>query len=221
MFPNWTFSHYPASSTLWSEVIRILPSVLWFLLVTFVVARFYRQIKEQVLPRLSGIEFGGVKLSLVEASIDAAIELGTSTHSWKVDVTDTQKKRAMDRVKVHWRVFQKATFLWLDDHPENNINERKLFRKLGVTIDIATTNQEALELAVRGDHDLIISDIGRDQQDETGLDFLEQLQKKGVPTPLIFYVGTAKPGVPPGAFGLTALPTELLELTMDVLRDPS
>jgi hypothetical protein len=48
---------------------------------------------------------------------------------------------------------------------------------------------------------------------------LPRLREAGFHQPVIFYVGRVDPGagVPPGAFGLTNRPDQLLQLTIDAL----
>jgi hypothetical protein len=70
---------------------------------------------------------------------------------------------------------------------------------------------------------MIISDIDRaypEPNPRAGLDMLPRLAEAGVHLPVVFYVGRLDPaaGVPPGAFGVTNRPDELLNLTLDALE---
>jgi len=91
---------------------------------------------------------------------------------------------------------------------------------MGVFVESTTTNAQArLVLNDPAEHvDVVISDIGRDSG-ESGLELLNS--NPGVTTPpVIFYVGTVNDdrGVPPGSFGITARPDELLDLVMDAIE---
>jgi CheY-like chemotaxis protein len=106
----------------------------------------------------------------------------------------------------------------VDDHPENNQNERQMFRQLKVEVDSATSTEEALRMVRNGNYDLVLSDMNREGDATAGLTFLAQLRKEKT-TPVIFYVGVSETkGVPAQAFGITNRPDELLHLTLDALE---
>lgn len=72
---------------------------------------------------------------------------------------------------------RQAQILWVDDHPESNANERRMFRQLGAEADIAKSTDEALEMLCHGGYDLIFSDMTRGDQATAGLDLLRQLRR--------------------------------------------
>lgn len=202
------------------DLTKLVPAVLWFLFVVGVVCLFYRPIRQELLPRLSGLNFMGVEFSFVEASIDAAIELAKKSPQWKVDISPEEKERAIARAKRHVGLFKGASFLWVDDHPENNLNERKMFRQLGAEIDIARSSDEALEMLGSDAYDIVMSDMDRNGNATAGLEFLSDFRKVSRTTPVIFYIGVVDPakGTPARAFGITNRPDELLHLTLDCLE---
>jgi CheY-like chemotaxis protein len=118
------------------------------------------------------------------------------------------------------KIFRNVQILWLDDHPENNLNERRMFRQLNAEIDIAKSTEEALEILKSSHYDLVISDMARGNEATAGLEFLEEFRKRNKMTPVIFYVGVYEPGkgVPGQSFGITNRPDELLHLTLDALE---
>ena len=201
-----------------AELIKILPSILWFFLAAAVLVLFYKPIRDDLLPNLSGFKAAGVELSFVKESIDAAIELAEKSPQWTVIVSPADKERTLRRAKKHLAIFRDARILWVDDHPENNLNERRMFRQLKVEIDSATSTDEAMRMVRNGNYDLVLSDMNREGDATAGLKFLEQLRKEQT-TPVIFYVGVSEAkGVPVQAFGITNRPDELLHLTLDALE---
>lgn len=208
------------AGTIALELVKLIPSVLWFCLVTILIVMFYRPIRDDLLPRLSGFNVMGVEFSFVQESLDAALELAEKNPQWKVDVSREQKERALNRARHHWKLFRGARILWVDDHPENNINERRMFAQLGAHIDMARSTDEALGQLRAGVYDLAISDMARGDNVVAGLDFLAQFRKENKTTPMIFYVGVldSEKGVPAQAFGITNRPDELLHLTLDTLE---
>jgi CheY-like chemotaxis protein len=202
-------------------LIETIPSLLWFIFVLVFFVLYYKRIRDELLPRLSGTKAAGVEFSFVENSIEAAIEFGEESERWDVKVPAKDKKAALNRARNHLNTFRNAKILWLDDYPENNRNERRMFRQLKADIDIARNSNEALEMLRCDIYDLIVSDIARDDKDDfDGLQFLSELRKTDANTPVIFYVGVmeAGKGVPEHAFGITNRPDELLHLSLDALE---
>jgi len=202
-----------------TELIKIIPGVLWLLFAVAVFWAFYRPLCDELLPHLTTLKAGGVELSFVRESIDAAIELAEKSPQWKVSVSLEDRERVLRRARKHLATFRNAQILWVDDHPENNLNERRMFRQLWIDVDTAKSTEEALGMLQHGNYDLVLSDISRGDDAIAGLKGLEQLRKK-LTTPVIFYVGVFDParGVPPQAFGITNRPDELLHLTLDALE---
>jgi CheY-like chemotaxis protein len=185
-----------------------------------IVLLFYKPIRHELLPNLSGFKAMGVEFSFVKNSISTAIELAEKSEQWKVTIPDEDEKRVLDRVKRHLPLFQDVRVLWIDDNPDSLRNERKMLQRLQVDIDLAQNSAEAKKLLQSGDYDLILSDISRDHDATAGLKFLQEYGKTTERVPFIFYVGTLYPdkGVPAYAFGITNRPDELLHLIMDALE---
>ncbi|MCP4263556.1 MAG: response regulator [Planctomycetes bacterium] len=153
-------------------------------------------------------------------SIDSAIELAEKCPQWKVEVPSRDKEKVLNRTKQHLNIFRDAQILWLDDYPENNINEMRMFRQLKTEVDIAKSTEEALDKLRKSSYDLVISDIARGENAEAGLDFLRKFRRENKATLVIFYIGMFFPekGIPPYAFGITNRPDEMLHLTLDALE---
>ena len=227
------------------ELIKLLPSVLWFVLVVTLIYIFYRPIREYLLPNLSGLKAMGVEkedinlnvkennleISFVKSSLNDAIDFAASRDEelklaekapqWKVKVSEQDKERVLSRAKHHLKIFKDARFLWVDDVPNNNRNESRMFRRLNVDIDIAINTEDALKiLQEQSSYDLVISDIDRSGDKKAGLTFLEKFREFDKNTPVIFYIGVVDPEKlnPKQSFGLTNRPDELLHLTMDALE---
>ena len=126
------------------ELVKLIPSVLWFLLAVVVLILFYRPIRHDLLPNLASLRAGALELSFVRHSLDAALELAEKSPQWKVKVPTQDKERVLRRAKQRAQIFADSRFLWVDDHPENNLNERKMFSQLKVEIDAVKNTEEAL-----------------------------------------------------------------------------
>ncbi len=202
------------------KLIELIPSLLWFFLVVFILLLFYRPIRDNLLPKLGSLKAMGVEILFAADSMDASIELAEKNQRWTVKVSAVDKRRVLNRVKQHLNILKGAQALWVDDCPENNINERRMFRQLETEIDIARSTQEALDILKSGRYDVIFSDMARGENAAAGLEFLEQLRNTDKATPVIFYIGVLDPGkgTPAQAFGITNRPDELLHLTLDALE---
>lgn len=202
------------------ELIIIVPSILWFLFAVVVFSLFYRPIRNELLPYLGSIKAAGIELSFVREAIESAIELAEKSPQWNVVVPNADKEKVLKRIKHHMKILQDVTILWVDDHPENNRNERKMFHQLAVQVDIARSTNDALDMLKHQTYDLILSDMARGDDSTAGIDLLQKLKEANNRTPVIFYVGVLDPtkGIPPLSFGITNRPDELLHLTLDALE---
>jgi len=202
-----------------TTVLNMVPSLLWFAF-ALVVLIFYRKNLTEVFSRLGSFEALGVKFVTVQNSIDAAIDLAEKSPQWKVEIPPTEKRQALRRTRQRVGLFKGVQLLWVDDHPENNLNERRMFHQLGVDIDSAKSTEEALTMLAAAEYDVVFSDMARGDEATAGLDLLRQMRQRGNKAPLIFYMGSFDPdkGIPPRAFGATNRPDELLHLTLDALE---
>jgi CheY-like chemotaxis protein len=128
--------------------------------------------------------------------------------------------------------------LWVDDHPNNNVLERRALEALGVRFTNVTSNTTAQDVLTFSRYDGIVSDLSRDGDgcDKLtsprecakcqALRLLEwmkanpQLDQPGI----IFYTSQDKaklckaPVLEKGAFGVTGEPGELLDLVTRAVR---
>ncbi len=113
------------------------------------------------------------------------------------------------------------TLLWIDDNPHYNQQEQQIIEAIGAKVLIATSSQQALQM-LQSPHniELILSDIGRDNNKKEGLDFVKRLFASSIELPTIFYTlyRDRKKGLPAYTFGLATRPDELLHLVMDVIE---
>jgi len=110
--------------------------------------------------------------------------------------------------------------LWVDDLPANNRAEIQALRGLGLTVDVATSNQEALSYVKTNRYDLILSDIGRapPEAPSDGLKLPELLGAAGVTAPIAFYVGQATASTTQSGQPVFDAPTEVLSWVRNNLK---
>jgi CheY-like chemotaxis protein len=120
------------------------------------------------------------------------------------------------------RQARNATALWVDDRPDNNVNERASLEAIGVSFVLSTSTEDALEKASRRSFHVIISDMGRGVDQTAGYHLLEKLRASGDRTPFIIYVGSRAPGhraeaKQKGALDTTNRPDELFALVLSAI----
>lgn len=117
------------------------------------------------------------------------------------------------------REAEKATILWVDDVPGNNVYERRALEAVGFKFVLASSTDEALDLINKQPFRLIISDLGRPSDRMAGITLLEKLRASGNTTPYIIY-GSARAltireeAQRKGAFDVTNRPDELFQLVV-------
>ncbi len=112
--------------------------------------------------------------------------------------------------------------LWVDDRPEGNVLEREALGLLDIEIGLSRSTEEALAAVRRRDYDLIISDMGRPQDQRAGYTLLDALRREGNRTPYVIYSSVRGPEATRqarehGALGCTNSPQELFSMVTDAL----
>jgi CheY-like chemotaxis protein len=115
-----------------------------------------------------------------------------------------------------------ARILWVDDRPENNLNERRALEALGIHFVISKSTDDALSKIHEAKFDVIISDMGRPPDSQAGYTLLGKLRALGLTIPYIIYAGSRdKEHVAEsrerGALGCTNRPDELFEYVLAAL----
>lgn len=115
-----------------------------------------------------------------------------------------------------------ASVLWVDDNPDNNLYERETFESLGLNIDLSESTTDATKKLQTTNYDVVISDMGRPENDRAGYDLLEQKRQMGNTVPFIIYsYGVEEEHKQAarqrGAFGCTSSPRELYSLVRRAL----
>ena len=208
------------NTTILAEIIKIIPSLLGFCFLLCCLFLFYRPIRDELIPKLGSFKAMGMELSFVREYIEKSIKLAEKSPQWKVRTSSSDKKRVLTRIKRHLNYFKNTRILWVDDHPENNKNEIRMFSELGVEIDPAKDLKEASDLMKHNPYDLVFSDMIHGDNKKAGLDLLDMLFSEKESLSVIFYVGVFDPamGTPARAFGITNRPEELVHLTLDALE---
>lgn len=117
------------------------------------------------------------------------------------------------------RVNQRKRLLWVDDHPDNNVLERRAFESAGFEIALAQNTQQALNLIQAHDFSAIISDMGRAEGPREGYALLQHIRSQGLKVPYFIYSSSnsaehKKEALENGAQAATSDPNELFRLVV-------
>ena len=214
-------------------ITKLLGAIIWPAIVLFVLVRFGSALREFI-ANLGEFSFkgAGFEASGKRKQAEAAAALAAAAVARPEDgaTPETAIKNAREAVQlvadvVTPRVIRRAgrsVVLWVDDRPDNNINERQSLEALGVSFVLATSTDEALDKLKRQSFDAIISDMGRPPDSQAGYTLLEKLRTSGDRTPFIIYAGSRSPEHQAearrrGAVGCTNRPNELFEMVLSVL----
>jgi CheY-like chemotaxis protein len=204
---------------LWKEIIHIFPQVFLFGLLTWI-AWYFRKPLYDLLKKVDGVEYKDLKLSFLSESFNGIIRMADKNSKWNVKVPEKDKERVLKRALELKKKLQGKRFLWVDDCPENNNNERRMFQELGIFCDFAQSTDKALEYVRDYDYDWIVSDMERVGDSKTaGIELILALQKANIDVPVILYVGTLDGRkAPDGAYDITNRPDKLLSLMLSLVE---
>lgn len=112
--------------------------------------------------------------------------------------------------------------LWVDDHPENNADEKRFFEQHKVAVYQVKTSEEALTLLSMYQYRAVISDMNRNGKLLDGFTLVHQMRKRGDRTP--FYLYTYVPSsaqstrlAQEGGQGVATKPKELYTLVLPLM----
>jgi CheY-like chemotaxis protein len=106
--------------------------------------------------RLTSLSLGSVAVSLDAPQIHGALSASLDR------VADERLRRRLESMTEQLVLMRGARVLWVDDHPNEVLGERRILRSLGVEVMTATSTEEAVEVLRRdGDFDLLITDVQR------------------------------------------------------------
>jgi CheY-like chemotaxis protein len=190
------------------EALSVVGVVFAFLLIVFLVLAFrFPDDLQKLLGRMASVEVtkDGLKIALIAQAVQ---------EKEKRQPNDDELRPLVSEIPPDRRV------LWVDDVVSNNRAEIQALRGLGLVVDTATTNAEALSYAEANKYDLVLSDITRSAPESTkaGLALPKTLRAANVDSPPIaFYVATADNPSTESGEPVFDTPTELLRWVRDEL----
>ena len=121
--------------------------------------------------------------------------------------------------------------LWVDDHPQNNLYEKRLFEDRRISVHTVINSADALKLIAIYRYDLVISDMGRGEDRLAGLRLAEAVRERGIKTPFLIYTVQAAGAAAQqaqsdlvaeaGADGLAVTPEEIRRAVLRIFDYPA
>jgi CheY-like chemotaxis protein len=202
-----------------AQIINQVPAILVIALVAAFGFRYRTQIGSFLTSR-SHIKVAAGPWALEVDGSDLQRELAVARPEQPTDpaVGDELARRVAELVPI----IRRASILWVDDDPSATLPERRILHELGFFVNPVASTADAiaaLRTGVAGHpYDLLISDMSRHGNDEAGVDMLKSLREAGLVVPVVFYVLRLREGTPPGSFGITNRPDDLMRLVLDVIE---
>jgi CheY-like chemotaxis protein len=213
-------------------ITNLLGTLTWPGLVLFVLMRFRSSIGE-FFETVSEFSFkgAGMEASLRRRQAEASAALVAATVARrKGDESAEDTAREVESVarlvegssSRALRRAGRATVLWVDDRPENNVRERRSLAALGMNFVISTSTDDALSVMKGQRFDVVISDMGRPPDSQAGYTLLDRLRASGDLTPFVIYASSSHPDHVAearrrGALGCTSRPDELFDCVLSAL----
>jgi CheY-like chemotaxis protein len=200
-------------TTITTQLISIIPTVLWVALIATLILMFRTPIKAQLLPRMTGIKAFGFEATFVKEQLDRAAETAPAG-------SESDRNQVARRAERIAPLLQNAQLLLVNDVPAEMFQVIGILREIGIRVDVVTSTEEALETLTRKPYDVVISDMRRGEVEDAGLRFIRESRARGIYRPTILSVGRYDPnqGTPPYAVGITNRVDELLNLVFDVIE---
>jgi hypothetical protein len=88
------------------ELVKLIPSVLWVILVAILIAVFYRPIRRELLPKMQGIHVFGMSQTKYDAVISDMNRNGVADEGLKF----LTEMRVRNIKLYHWTIFYAAGF---------------------------------------------------------------------------------------------------------------
>ena len=126
---------------------------------------------------------------------------------------DAARERLASAVEI-----KAGRVLWVDDHPDNNVEESLMLTGLGLAITQTTSTEAALRYLGQASYEMLITDLGREGNPAAGLDLLERLPaNSGEMSSLVYTMNAGERADRAIELGATAVVETAGELLEEVL----
>lgn len=146
---------------------------------------------------IKSFQVGPVNFQMQEAAIEAT---ATAARDWQSKAPAQTFDLGRIRETVG-RAFRPAvidnltgrSILWVDDRPANNALAVRALRKFHLDVEEVLNTEAALAAMSRRHFDLVISDMGRGDNNRAGYELLDEIRRRGSMVPFLIFSSSDKP----------------------------
>ncbi len=205
-----------------ASVITAIAAVGWPLVIVFLVWKLLPILKTRLSSGDVTVKMFGVEVSLQDASENFGKQLADLQEKVTQlrSIAEQSHPHSLDTPGSSGPALNEK-ILWVDDHPENNAFEIARLRSVGISIDQASSTDEALAALTHSKYTRVITDLQRQENGQTmpqaGIDLITRMRDNGIPIPVYVYCSKAAVDLygdkvrAAGAAGVTSSPLELFE----------
>ncbi|EMH9753741.1 response regulator [Proteus mirabilis] len=170
----------------------VISSLLWPLIVCFLIFYFRKHLLKLIDTFFDGklnIKISGFELNLKENSIQQGhiildlqsklVEMGKKIHT----LHPNSEKILLPNIPMKKKV------LWVDDNPSNNSYLIETLKINHIDVDTSLSTSDAIEKIKSNNFDVIISDMGRPEDDRAGITLTKKIRDLKIQTPIFIFCG--------------------------------
>ncbi|MER6783691.1 response regulator [Streptomyces sp. NPDC000658] len=197
-------------------ILDFIESLVWPAVVMLSLLLYRNDISDAI-RRLKSLATPAGNAEFAEA---AGVLLDEAAATTRTVVSAGSKRGVLRRLEHATEILKGGRLLWVDDHPEGNASLIQLFRAAGMEVDTAISTDEALSRLRMRSYDVILSDIGRQEDPGAGISMLRDLDEIGIDTPVVLYTlgFDYQRGFPRRAFAVTEAPDEVVHYVIDLIE---
>ncbi len=180
-----------------SNLLVGLSSLIWPVIIFYLIIRFSGPIKDIIhtaKTRGFTIKVGGTELSFEEAAKQQLVQINDLQEqlvriSHELEELKAAQKGEAPRTDTVGPNIRRI--LWVDDHPSNNASIVSHLSNLGIVVETALTTQEGLKRFHADQYNLVISDMGRNEDGienpDAGIDLAKSIRGYDKDLPIIIF----------------------------------
>lgn len=176
-----------------AKLISALASLAWPIVLAVLLYKLYEPIRtlvESARGRKFTIKVAGNELTMEEASEQQRAIVS----DLQTKIAEIEKRVSMDLITLQSPISVSTSvnkrILWVDDQPKNNSFLVAALEERGVRVDIALSTDEAIATIKKIPYDIVLSDMGRPEDDKAGIDLTRKLKELHINTPVYIFCGS-------------------------------
>jgi CheY-like chemotaxis protein len=176
-----------------AKIISALASLAWPILLAAFLVKLFNPIYsliESARGRKFSIKVAGNELTMEEVSKQQLTIVSDLQN--KVSELERRINAVPETVPSQSRVSEQVVkrILWVDDNPRNNSLLAAVLEERGARVDIALSTDAGVEKFKKHPYDIVLSDMGRPENDKAGIDLTKRLKNISPSTPVFIFCGS-------------------------------